>query len=255
MKKIFIIFTFLVLVLYSAQAQDQNSNRLAELPGLIEEALKKSDYQKAADLKREKETREKIKDALKLEDYTTAASLTKSLTGDGNSATPTADSDESIPELEFMNQICYWNETANKLVFLEEAKPELKTSTWGAPGFAQSTSSHVLLGEHSRVSFSSDAPQSFIVRFPESINPKDQFRLVKFEIRGRRSRDRYCDAYTYSAGAFGGGGGKANTEQNIAVTFTKVKPGFYKITPDTKLAPGEYAFDYLTVKMFAFSIQ
>jgi len=93
------------------------------------------------------------------------------------------------------------------------------------------------------------------VELSPGLDPKDYFYLVKYEIKGKKVKDRYVEAFTSKAGMFGGGGGlEKSDKQKVAISFTKIRDGIYEIKPESTLSKGEYGFSFAVTKMFSFGI-
>lgn len=286
-------FFFLVLILAGGFLHGQNTNqqRLSKIDGLIEEAVRKENYQKAADYKREKKIRlemkkalseedyikaaelqkqlddgvagnqqianleKKLQDAIDSEDYATASQIKKDIEQLKNGGTLSSSgsniSNSGMPEPEFQNQVVYYSESSNRVVELEKETPELKTSTWAAPGYAKSTSYYLIKNPKSPVRMRNGNNLKFLVKIYQGIDPSDNFKLVKLK---HRDNDRVMEYFTASGSGWGSGGANKVSEFDQEIRFERVKEGLYMITTQKPLEPGEYAFFYSGIKMYAFGI-
>lgn len=253
-----------------------------ELRLQIKEALAKDDYQKAGELQKQISSgntkgnsnktsalEAELKQAITKEDYKKASEIKKQLEAikNGVAYTPTNNNGSStsnnspsyyqngISEPEFANQVFYFNKQANVSYPLESGVAELKTSTIFAPGYHQSNSFYTIKGARSSSRFSANTNHSFIVKVSESLDPKEYFYLVKYEVKGKKTLDRQVLAFVTSGTVFAGGSQTPQTDkQKIPILFTKIRDGVYQITPQATLYPGEYAFVYSTNKMFSFGL-
>ncbi len=247
-----------------------NLKKEKELREQIKIALAANNYQKASELQKEisglsdskssenpaiVSLEKELKEALKNEDYKKASDLKKqieSLKNGGSIQKQTSDSATLEPE--FINQVVYFNKLENKITPLENGTAEMKVSSMSAPGFAKATSYYIIKGEHSNVNLNANNNPSFIAKIAPALDPKDYLYMVKYEIKGKKEKDRYVEAFTTKAGMFGGGSTEKNEKQRIPISFTKIKDGLYEIKPESTLGNGEYAIVFIANKMFSFSI-
>src|ERR1022692_1039949 len=113
-------------------------------------------------------------------------------------------------------------------------------------GIAKVKAKAVVRGAHATMK-SSDGSMVFYFYF-EEVNPglsyasydvpttPNEFTLLKFDQK-KDSRETVI----MKANAFGASTG-TDEKANTGFTFTKLKPGVYKVTPKEPLAPGEYCF-------------
>jgi hypothetical protein len=113
-------------------------------------------------------------------------------------------------------------------------------------GIAKVKAKAVVRGAHATVK-SSDGNMIFYFYF-EEVNPglsyasydipttPNEFTLLKFD---QKSNSRGTVIMT--ANAFGSSSG-TDEKANTGFSFTKIRPGVYKVTPNAPLAPGEYCF-------------
>jgi hypothetical protein len=140
--------------------------------------------------------------------------------------------------------------SSNKMTMLEPTVYQ-GTAAGGAAfmfsfGIAKVKAKAVVRGAHATVK-SSDGKMVFYFYF-EEVNPglsyasydipttPNEFTLLKFD---QKSDSR--ETVIMKANAFGSSTG-TDEKANIGFTFTKLKPGVYKVTPTAPLAPGEYCF-------------
>ena len=87
-----------VLISFTTFSQGSpNQNRIKQIPLEIQAALKAENYEKAAELKKEKELREEMQKALQTEDYAKAAELKNQIDNGGSSS---EDNSSEISRLE-----------------------------------------------------------------------------------------------------------------------------------------------------------
>ena len=236
-------------------------------------AVQTEDYAKAANLKNQlknlslndnknlaktNKLNEDLKKAVAAEDYVKAAELKKQIetvnNGSNNGAVSTSNAlVGAIPTIEFINQVYFWDKATNTIRNLEYDTPEIKTSASGGFGYAQATSFWVVSGTRSDVTINLNETSSFIVKVTPGLNPIDLFRLVKFQILGKRNPSRHMAAYTSSSAAYAGSSTKERHDNDIVINYNKLDEGHYEITVNGKLVPGEYTFFGLG-KMYSFSI-
>ena len=113
-------------------------------------------------------------------------------------------------------------------------------------GIAKMKWKAVVRGAHANVE-SSDAAMAFYFYFEEAnaglshasfggTTTPNEFTLLRFDEK-KDSRE----TVVMKANAFGASSG-TDEKRNIAFTFTKLKPGVYKVVPNAPLQPGEYCF-------------
>ncbi len=262
---------------------NQNAEKIKKLEAEIKTAVAAEDFAKASALKKELNTlksgsassdsgkEEKIKKleadidkAAAAEDYGKASALKKELnelkSGSAGSSNETgsgarveSSGSSSVPNIEFMHQVYYWDKGSNSVKALEYDTPEIKTATSGGFGYAKATSFWVIQGPSSDVVLSSGKANSFLVRIGEGSNPVDMFRLVKFEIKGKNNPGRHMAGYTSTSAAFAGGSTAERRDNDVPITFNKVAPGYYEIVVTGGMIAGEYTFFGLG-KMYSFSL-
>lgn len=235
----------------------------------IDAAAAAEDYTKAASLKKQlkslsiggatnentSQLEEEIKKAVAAEDYEKASRLKKQLESGGNKTTSNNDASSSstLPTIEFINQVYFWNKTDNSIRPLEYDTPEMKTQAAGGFGYAQATSFWVIQGIKSDVTLNGSGNISFILKVTPGMNPTDMFRLVKFQILGKRTPSRHMAAFTSSSAAYAGTSTKERRDNDILITYNKIEEGYYEILINGRLVPGEYTF-YGLGKMYSFSV-
>ncbi len=242
-----------------------------EIRTQIDEAVLAEDYSKAATLKKQlkslsngdnedndKKTKleEEIKKAIAAEDYEKANKLKKQLERlktDKTSSSNNETSLISLPAVEFINQVYFWNKTDNSIRQLEYDTPEMKTQAAGGFGYAQATSFWVIQGVKSDVTLNANENTSFILKVSPGMNPVDMFRLVKFQILGKRVPSRHMAAFTSSSAAYAGSSTKERRDNDVPIIYNKIDDGYYEILINGKLLPGEYTF-YGLGKMYSFSV-
>lgn len=113
-------------------------------------------------------------------------------------------------------------------------------------GIAKVKAKAVVRGAHATVK-SNDSNMAFYFYF-EEVNPglsyasydipttPNEFTLLKFD---QKSKSR--ETVIMKGNAFGSSTG-TDEKANASFTFTKLKPGVYKVTPSAPLRPGEYCF-------------
>lgn len=144
-----------------------------------------------------------------------------------------------IPQPEFMNEINYYNQSANSLQRLEKnsAKMESKTKAMGMGGFKMG---YAIENEKSPVRVTAAGEIRFVMSSGSGgmtmMDPSQMISLYKLSAKkGKR------EAIMNSApGAYGMGKEKDNNK--ISLSFKKVKDGLYMILPDKPLERGEYSF-------------
>ena len=113
-------------------------------------------------------------------------------------------------------------------------------------GIAKMKWKAVVKGSHSNIK-TADRGVAFYFYFEESspglshasfggTTTPNEFTLLKFEEK-KDSRE----TVVMQANAFGASSG-TDQKANTGFSFTKLKPGVYKVVPDAQLAPGEYCF-------------
>lgn len=292
---IFILFTHLAFAQGSV-----NQTRIKAIDLEIQAALKKEDYAKAADLKREKELREEMQKALITEDYAKAAQIKAQIEG-GDSSTSnnsteinrlekemqiavnkedykrageikrqieilqsggtintttsntntsfnSTNNDNGAPTLEFINQVYIWNKDGS-VSPLEKADGKLITSGGGYM-VSSATSSYTLPGVASNVRVNQSNTR-FVVKVFKGIDPSENIKFLKFDIRGRRSPSRFADQFKSTSAMYHSETG-AVTDQYIEISFKQITDEIYEVIVPN-LAPAEYGFVYIN-KFFAFGI-
>lgn len=304
------LLIFLITVIsFSVSSQTTNDERISEIPSEIRAAITAENYEKAADLKKEKELRMQIKDALVKQDYERAKNLNmqiKALDGSvsnsqnsnrirqlenemqqaiasenykragaikkeiealksGNAtsasynytptnvaSTPpsTTVTNGAIPEPPFLYQVFLLKN--GTLRDLEKTTGELKSSGGGF-FYASATSSYVIDGPKSSVRLRRTGNQ-FVVKVSPGFDPSESIKLVKLDVRGKKSPSRYADQFKSTASMYHSETNKVGNL--IEITFKPVsnKKGVFVISTGDKLESGaEYAFMYIN-KMYAFGI-
>ncbi len=251
-----------------------NLKREKELRLEMAEALKTENYGRAAEIKKQLEAgpaassssgpnlaslESDLQQAINVEDYKKAAKIQKQIDAlkSGKplpaSKTPTAtkatNSHLNSSEPEFVNQV-YYSDINGNLHSLEKAEGQLKTSGGGFY-YASATSSYMITGASSPVRLER-GKLNFVVKTLPGMDPAGSFKLVKLDVRGRRSSDRYADAYKSTAAMFHSETG-AVSENNVPIAFRSLGNNVFQIVIEKDLGPGEYSFMYIT-KMFAFGI-
>jgi len=215
-----------------------NSNKIASLEKELDQAINSEDYGRASQIKNQIE-------ALK-----NGSSSSQSI------STTQVVSGDILDQLEFINQVYYYEKSSGRAVPLEKGKPEAKSSTKAVPGYAQSTTYYVIDGVRSSVRFSGASGHSFIVKTTPGVDPSDTFRLVKFEILGRNNPQRHMAAFTATGSGWGWGSGGSSgqiSKFDVPIEFKKIENGVYEIILQQSLEKAEYTF-YLPNKMYAFGI-
>ena len=72
--------------------------------------------------------------------------------------------------------------------------------------------------------------------FNNSVSTPNEFTMLRFEVK-KDSRE----TVVMQANAFGSQSGSQDSA-TVPFTFTKLRPGIYKVTPNAPLHPGEYCF-------------
>ncbi|MBP7809006.1 MAG: UvrB/UvrC motif-containing protein [Bacteroidia bacterium] len=264
---------------------NQNADKIKKLEDEIKVAVAAEDYAKASALKKElsvlkgdnstaksgtsdgntekiKKLETDIDKAVAVEDYAKASALKKELNAlkggsssanEKSSTTEVNTSGSSVPAIEFVHQVYYWDKGNNSIKALEYDTPEMKTATSGGFGYAKATSFWVIQGPTSDVVLSSSKNNSFLVRIGEGSNPVDLFRLVRFEIKGKNNPGRHMAGFTSTSAAFAGGSTSERHDNDVPINFNKVKDGYYEIVVSGSMVPGEYTF-YGLGKMYSFSL-
>jgi hypothetical protein len=214
--------------------------KINKLEEEIKKAVAAEDYAKAGELKKQVEILKGNKPPETLKSENTKKSVS-------NSAAVT------IPAVEFVNQVYFWNKEENSVKSLEYDTPELKTETNVGFGYAQATSFWCVQGTESDVRLTMDDNSSFILKVAPGVNPVDLFRFVKFEILGKISPSRHMAAYTSTSAAYAGSSTKERREHDIPVSYKKLDESYYEVVPNGRLSAGEYTF-YGLGKMFSFSL-
>jgi hypothetical protein len=250
-----------------------------EIRSQMDAAVKAEDYAKAGSLKEQlkslkvlsaqdnekiKALEAEIKVAVAEEKYDRAAALKNDIENIRGVKTPTSpeqtgnktvSASSSIPSIEFVNQVYFWNKNDNSIKTLEYNTPEIKTQTNVGFGYAQATSFWAIPGTKSDVILTSEANTSFIIKVSPGVNPIDLFRLVRFEILGKVNPCRHMAAYTSTSAAYTGGSTNERRDNDIAISFQKLDDaGNYEVVVNGRLSPGEYTFFGLG-KMYSFSLQ
>ncbi len=239
-----------------------------DLKTQIDAAIKVEDYTKAATLKQQlktlkvdgtsnvdknKKLEEDIKKAIAAEDYTKAAALKKQLES-GKVTTKAVDNSPvvmAMPMVEFTNQVYAWNKTDNSVKPLEYDTPIIKTQAKVGYGYSEATSFWTISGTKSDVMI--NANTSFILKVADGVNPADMFRLVKFQILGKKEPCRHMAAYKSTSAAYAGTSTSEKRDFDMPVTYSKLDDGCYEIVVNGRLSPGEYTF-YGLGKMYSFSL-
>jgi len=113
-------------------------------------------------------------------------------------------------------------------------------------GIAKMKWKAVVRGAHANVK-SGDSGIAFYFYFEEAnaglshpafggTTTPNEFTLLKFDVR-KDERETVVS----KANAFGASSG-TDEKANIAFTFSKVRPGVYRVVPNASLKPGEYCF-------------
>lgn len=213
--------------------ENGNSSQIVALERELEQAINNENYLKAKELKNQLET---LKSGGQINSsYSNSQSVNQS--------------SSSYPVPQFNYQVYLYK--AGQLNSLEKATSQLKTSGGGFI-VASSTSSYVIEGAQSSVRLNGEN-HTFIVKVGQGVDPSEYIKLVKLEVRGKRSQNRYADQFKSTASMYHSETNKT-TEQNVNISFRSVNPekGVFEITTPN-LVPGEYAFMYIS-KMYAFGI-
>lgn len=269
-----------VLIQKAVDGEDfQKAADLKKEEGLrfdMKKALYDEDYAKAAQLSNQikmtsgegtsnkiTSLEKELDQAINSEDYGRASQIKKQIEAlkNGSSSNQTISATQIVSgnildQLEFINQVYYYDKSEGRAIPLEKGKPEIKSSTKAVPGYAQSTSYYVIDGVRSPVRFSGVAGHSFIVKTTPGVDPSDTFRLVKFEILGRKTPQRHMAAFTATGSGWGWGSGGSSgqiSKFDVPIEFKKIENGVYEIILQQSLEKAEYTF-YLPNKMYAFGI-
>ncbi len=236
-----------------------------DLKTKLEVALLAENYTEAASIKEQLKTlslgandtsklENDIKKAVAAEDYTKAALLKKQLDNlKNNKVESNTTSESQIPTLEFINQVYFWNKADHSVKNLEYDTPQMQTTAAGGFGYAQATSFWVVSGTRSDVTINPNESTSFILKVTPGQNPTDMFRLVRFQILGKKNPSRHMAAVTVSSAAYAGSSTKERRDNDVMISYNKIDEGYYEIIVNGQLSPGEYTF-YGLGKMYSFSV-
>lgn len=156
----------------------------------------------------------------------------------------------------FDNQPYVVDRATGSITQLEKGKPEIKTSTVAAPFYASSSTSWMMVGDHSNVRLNSNGGFNFVVKFASGLDPMDYIRLVRFDLLQRSRRDPSKDRHmpsTKTTGSWGGASSEHVSGNDIPFDIKRLEDGVYEIIPKVALGPNEYGF-YIMHKFYAFGI-
>ena len=147
-------------------------------------------------------------------------------------AAPLAEAQDVCPEFANSVNVIVKDGTAGKELSLERAIARQKKKGIYR-GYHQSIR---LEGESAK--YAVKPTHSFAFKpFHSNIHPRQQIKLYPF-----KASKGYRELITGGTTHWGGSKDRKSGEGDIPLEFEKIQDGCYKVTPATKLPPGEYAF-------------
>lgn len=260
-----LLFIFLSLSIISIAQVDYSSLSIEQLNSMKAKAASNENYDEAARCKKAIDLKNELNEVLKKEDYERAAEIKKELAELNYEGNKTLNNENpnslaNMKELEDIPEVTYYNTVVvlknNNVFDLEQQTGTIQTRAGGFAFYYQATSSWKFTGKRSPVTLEKD--DRLIVRLHPSINPHDFIKFAKLDVIGRVEKNRFLPIQTTGAAAVPFGAvSKTNKHDDnyIGVRFKQLEESYYEIMFDDILIPGEYGFLIMGNKINAFSVK
>jgi hypothetical protein len=142
-----------------------------------------------------------------------------------------AQTNDSIPNPEFTNEVYYYDKTNTKLIPLEKTNAEYKARMKIIGG---GSAAYAIGGERSATRLQ-QSEHSFVITIPggSMMDPAMMITLYRFEPR-KGQREATMSQYASN--------GKRSGGSAVEIKFKRIKEGTYEIILTSELAKGEYGF-------------